>query len=254
FAICAYKNSPFLALSIESVLNQTVKSDVFISTSTPNDHIYGIAKTYGIDVVVNDQEAGIAGDWNYAYAATKTDFVTLAHQDDFYEPTFAEKTLDALARSSRPIIAFTDYFELRGEQRVFDSKLLKIKRIMQFPFKLSRNSRFLRNRVFSFGDPICCPSVTYNRKRFPAINFMARYKNSMDWEAWSRLAKEPGAFVYIPEPLLGHRIYEESQTTSVISSGARYDEDLEILRSYWPEPIARLIMRGYAKSMDSNRL
>jgi glycosyltransferase involved in cell wall biosynthesis len=254
FVVCAYKNSPYLSASIESVLSQTVPSKVLMSTSTPNDHIRDAARKYGLDMVVNDDDPGIASDWNFAYEAAETDFVTLAHQDDTYEPQFAEKTLSALARNNRPIIAFTDYFELRGEQRIFDNRLLKIKRAMQIPFRLSSDSRFLRNRVLSFGCPICCPSVTYNKKRFPGFRFQTRYRNSMDWEAWCRLAQERGGFIYIPQALLGHRIYVDSQTTNVISSGERYDEDLEILTSYWPRTIAGLIMRAYAKSMDSNQL
>jgi glycosyltransferase involved in cell wall biosynthesis len=254
FVVCAYKNSPYLPFAVESVLRQTVASKALISTSTPNGHIRDVAKHYDLEVVINNGEAGIAGDWNFAYGAADTDFVTLAHQDDIYEPPFAERTLEAISRNERTIIAFTDYFELRGDLRVFNNRTLKIKRAMQAPFRLSENSGFLRNRVLSFGDPICCPSVTYNKKRFPGFRFLTRYKNSMDWEAWRRLAKERGGFVYIPQPLMGHRIYADSQTTSVIESGARYEEDLEILTTYWPKPIARLIMCAYAKSMDSNRM
>jgi hypothetical protein len=205
-------------------------------------------------MVINDGETGISGDWNFAYGVAETDFVTLAHQDDIYEPYFAEKTMNASLQNKSPLITFTDYFELRGERRIFDNKLLKIKRAMQMPLRLFADSRFLRNRVFSFGNPICCPSVTYNKKRLSDIRFRTDYTNSMDWDMWRRLSEERGGFVYIPEPLLGHRIYDESQTTNTISSGERYNEDLEILMSYWPGAIARLIMRAYAKSMDSNNL
>ncbi|MDR0357404.1 MAG: glycosyltransferase family 2 protein, partial [Clostridiales Family XIII bacterium] len=190
FVICAYKNSPFLDSSIESILSQTVKSDVLISTSSPNDHIRDAARKYGLHVTVNREKSGIAGDWNHAYKAAKTDFITLAHQDDVYESQFTEKTLCALSKSKRPVIAFTDCFELREEQRIFDNKLLRIKRIMQAPLRAAPNSRFVRNRILSFGNPICCPAVTYNKKRFPEIRFKTHYKNSMDWEAWCRLAKE----------------------------------------------------------------
>ena len=39
FAICAYKESPYLESCIKSVLNQSVKTKVAISTGTPNDYI-----------------------------------------------------------------------------------------------------------------------------------------------------------------------------------------------------------------------
>ena len=53
FVVCAYKESPYLAECIESLLQQTKKSRILISTSTPNDSIQEIAKRYELPVVVN---------------------------------------------------------------------------------------------------------------------------------------------------------------------------------------------------------
>lgn len=40
FAICAYKESPYLEeCIIHHLWNQTVKSEIFIATSTPNKYI-----------------------------------------------------------------------------------------------------------------------------------------------------------------------------------------------------------------------
>ena len=39
FAICAYKESPYLEECIKSLKNQTIKSNILIATSTPNDYI-----------------------------------------------------------------------------------------------------------------------------------------------------------------------------------------------------------------------
>ena len=48
FAICAYKESKYLEECILSVLNQTIKSNVIICTSTPNDYIKRLAEKYKI--------------------------------------------------------------------------------------------------------------------------------------------------------------------------------------------------------------
>ena len=37
FAVCAYKESPYLEECIQSVQNQTVQSKVIMTTSTPNE-------------------------------------------------------------------------------------------------------------------------------------------------------------------------------------------------------------------------
>ena len=39
FAICAYKESPYLEECIKSLKNQTIKSNILIATSTPTDYI-----------------------------------------------------------------------------------------------------------------------------------------------------------------------------------------------------------------------
>jgi glycosyltransferase involved in cell wall biosynthesis len=252
FVICAYKESEFLDQLTGSLLNQSVKSKVIIATSTPNDKIRLVAEKYGVELRENPVSSGSASDWNFAYKQADTEFVTLAHQDDVYERTFVEAALDAFSKKKNPILAFTDYYEIRDGRRVENNRLLSIKRIMLKPVAMAGGSRFVRNRVLSLGFPICCPSITYNKRRFPEINFLARFKNSLDWEAICRLAREAGEFVYIRRTLVGHRIYQGSQTTNMIRSGERYAEDLEILSKYWPISIAKCIMKLYAKSMESN--
>ena len=53
FAICAYRESPYLEECIRSVLNQSMKTSVIITTSTPNHHIRSIAEKYGVPVFEN---------------------------------------------------------------------------------------------------------------------------------------------------------------------------------------------------------
>ena len=53
FAICAYKESPYLEECILSLKNQTVKSNIIMATSTPNEWIQGLAEKYEIaDMVI----------------------------------------------------------------------------------------------------------------------------------------------------------------------------------------------------------
>ena len=84
FAICAYKESPYLEECIISLKKQTKKSKIIIATSTPNDFINDLAAKYDIKVYINEGESGITQDWNFAYSKTDTEYVTIAHQDDKY--------------------------------------------------------------------------------------------------------------------------------------------------------------------------
>ena len=59
FAVCAYQESPYLEECIKSLKKQTIKSNILIATSTPNDYIKGIADKYTIPYYINKGEGGI---------------------------------------------------------------------------------------------------------------------------------------------------------------------------------------------------
>ena len=118
FAICAYKESPYLEECITSLMEQTVKSEIFIATSTPNKYIDDIAAKYNLKVYVNEGESGITQDWNFAYSKVQTDYVTIAHQDDKYAPEYVENLLAYTAKAKKPLLFFTDYAEIRNGEIV----------------------------------------------------------------------------------------------------------------------------------------
>ena len=84
-----------------------------MATSTPNEWIQGLAEKYEIPLYINTGEGGIAQDWNFAYRQAKTDYVTIAHQDDIYEPNYLKMIFGELKKGKDPIVVFTDYGELR---------------------------------------------------------------------------------------------------------------------------------------------
>ena len=88
FVVLAYKESKFLEDCIKSVLNQTVETNVVIATSTPNDYIKKLAKKYSLKVIVNKGKNGIGPDFDFALHATKSELITIAHQDDIYSNKF----------------------------------------------------------------------------------------------------------------------------------------------------------------------
>lgn len=258
FVVCAYQESPYLEACILSLRRQSVPSRILISTATPNAHIQSIAGRYGLEVRVNQGSHGIAQDWEFALRQAETPYVTLAHQDDIYEPDYLAAVLKGLHGAENPIIAFTDYFEVRDGEKVFAdaSALLRVKRKLLSPLKSRWGSKsvWLRRRCLSLGNAICCPAVTYVIKRMPGQVFQPHFKSNVDWQTWERLSRYPGSFVYLPEPLMGHRVHAASTTSQVIGDGdGRTGEDYEMFRAFWPAPIARLLIRFYARSQNSNR-
>lgn len=253
FALCAYRESPYLEDCVRSLIAQTVKSEIFLSTSTPCDHIRAVAEKYGLPLYINTGEAGITGDWNFAVAQVTTPYFTIAHQDDVYDPTFTETVLKSM-EGEDAILAFTDYYELREGKKCETGSVQRVKRILALPLKLFGGSRFVRRRVLSLGNAICCPAVTYVTEKMKGFAFDKRYAFVCDWDAFERLANERGCFVRIPSRLMGHRIHEESATTALTASPRRAAEEREMFCRFWPRPVARLILRFYAKSAESNDL
>lgn len=252
FAILAYEESPYLEECIRSIMTQSEKGEMIICTSTLNDHIYGIAGKYDIPIRINEASKGIGSDWNYAYDQAETRLVTLAHQDDIYERKFLEKTLAGINNADTPLISFTDYYEIQKERIATYKNFtnLRIKKTMLTPLrsKSLRATKWLKRFILSFANPICCPSVTCVRDNLPNKLFDEELYGSIDWAAWELLSKREGSFVYIPQTLVGHRIYKESSTMMLIRNGQRKKEDYEVLKRFWPEPIAKAINAVYSNS------
>ncbi len=254
FAVCAYKESEYLEECVRSLMEQRVLSNILIATSTPNGHISGIAEKYDIPLFINDGEKGITQDWNFAYSKCDTPYITIAHQDDVYFPDFALKTIRALQSVKKPLISFTDYCEIRGGEHVTDNRLLNIKRKMLSPLKGRKftNSKFVRRRILSFGSPICCPSVTFVKDNLMNPVFVSKFRASEDWEAWEKISRLDGGFVYLPEILMGHRIHKDSETSHVIAETGRGAEDYEMFCKFWPKPIAKKLAEKYSESEKLN--
>lgn len=255
FVICAYKESEYLEECILSLKNQTVSSSIIMETSTPNVFISKLANRYDIPLYVNPH-GGITQDWNFGLSHVETRFATVAHQDDVYEPEYTANIMARFEKSKRPLIAFSDYFELRDGEKVHDTSMLKIKRFMLLPLRLGcfKRSRFVRRRILSMGDPICCPAVSFNLDLVERPIFRDGFRSCEDWEAWEMISRLKGDFLYVSRPLMCHRIHEDSATTAIIQDNARVEENYVMFCKFWPKPIARLLNKFYTKSEDSNSL
>lgn len=250
--ICAYGESSFLEECIQSILNQTVESTVACYTSTPNQLIEGLCEKYHLPMYTK-KGGGIGKDWNNALSFVETPYVTIAHQDDIYLPTFVEKTMAAFEKYPDSTIVYSDYAEYRDGQEDARSTNLKIKRLMLNTLNLFPTSAFWRNRVLAFGNAISCPAVSYNLSKLKEFQFKEHFRTNLDWYAWYDISSHySGRFTFIKEVLMYHRIHGESETSATITENVRSKEDLDIYKLFWPDFIANALMRFYEKSQQSN--
>ena len=104
----------------------------------------------------------------------------------------------------------------------------------------------------AFGNPICCPAVTYNLEKLKNFYFDEGMKVSLDWYAWYKISEYKGRFVYVSDKLMCHRIHEESETSKTIADNTRSKEDLYMYQLFWPKWIANILMKQYVKSQKTN--
>lgn len=256
FVICAYKKSKYLEECIQSILNQSLKSKVIITTSTPNDFIDELGRRYHLEIRVNEEGKCIADDWNFAYRQAESKYVTLAHQDDIYEPDYVESMLAQLEGARKPLIFFSNYGEIREGKQIKSNQLLIMKRIMLLPvcFRKLRECKKVKRGILSLGNPICCPSVTYVKGNMLYPVFENHFKSNLDWEAWEKAARREGSFEFCNKILMYHRIHGESETSTLINDKGRSREDYEMLCKFWPPCIAKICHKVYKKGEDSNKL
>ena len=255
FVVLAYKESEFLEECIKSVVNQSYKSNVLIATTTDNKYIRNLAKKYKLDVVVGEHTS-IGGDFDFALNSANTKLVTVAHQDDIYDSDYALDVVRYYDKYKDSTIIFSDYYEIRNNDRIDSNLNLKIKRILLLPLRLKGLSgmKFVKRLVLRFGDSICCPAVTFVRGSCPKKVFTCDFRCNVDWYAWEKLSKLNGKFIYIPKRLMGHRIDESTTTSDIIKQGIRTKEDLVMFEKFWPKKIAKVINRFYSGSEKSNKV
>ena len=253
FAVCAYKESEHLETCIKSLVNQTSKSKIIISTSTPNDYIYNIAKKYDIPVYNTNSKSDIQDDWNFAYNKADTDYVTVAHQDDIYRKEYLECVMEACNNYDDVSIAFTDYLPIKGDKVNGRDKNSKFRRLLRLPLKISplANKRFVKRGCLAFGNSICCPSVTYHKKMLGDTIFTSELRFGLDWDTFEKIASMKGRFVYVDKPVMCYRVYEGATTNEFIVNHKREKEDIYMFNKFWPEFITKFIMKFYVKAYDT---
>jgi len=247
FVIPAYGDSPHIEECICSLKSQTIKSRIQIVTPTPSPFIERISIKYGIPFIVNRYSEGIASDWSFAYRNCSTKYVTIAHQDDIYLPAYTEPCLSVAESCPDALIIFTNYSELRKEGSVFSGINFFVKGLLVVPFLFKKNisSSFIKKKILSFGNPICCPTVMFNKENIGFLEFSNDFSVSLDWYEWLKLSKKNGSFVYVKKSTLLHRIHEKSASSLTIRSLVRKKEDQAIFATIWPSFLAKIFTNLY---------
>ena len=255
FVICAYQDSPYLEKCINSLLSQSSvieqKSKIILYTTTPTELMDSMAVKYNIEQFVGTG-GSIGADWNGALSFVKTKYATIAHQDDIYEPEYGTKIIQAFQKQENLNIVFSDYYETDENDNLRKRNInLKIKTFGLRLLSLFKNKSYQR-RVYSFGNFICCPAVSYNMERLSDFKFNEELRMALDWDAWERIMRRPGYIKYLPERLMAHRIHSDSETSANTIDKNREIEEYDMFRRYWGKNMTQLLMKIYVNNQKGN--
>jgi hypothetical protein len=258
FVVPVYRAAPNLSGLIASLRSQTgVPSEILLTSSTPSADLVKFAECHALPLHINPRRIDIATDWNFALGAARTSLVTLAHQDDLFAPAYTSRLRDAMQRNPGALMAFCDYSEhtTQGERRTTAN--LRIKRALRLiAFRTNEciSEPRHKKRLLSFGNPICCPSVMFNRRLLEDFRFPSGFQTNLDWMAWLQLARRSGGFVYTRGRLVSKGVHLASETSITIATGARAREDRMLFDTLWPRPVAATLAAVYKLGYNANRI
>ena len=254
FAICAYKESPYLEECIASLLGQSVRSGIIMCTSTPCQYIEDMAKKYSLPYYVRDGKSGLGEDWNFSVeTAVKkmgAELVTVAHQDDVYKRDYVKALMNAYSFFPDMSVFCSACENIDGEGKSISGKAERVKRLLRSPLRLRHfsDTKLIKRAVLSLGNSIVCPSCTYNISVTGMPLFKENYRFVTDWDALLRLAGAPGRFICIERPMIAYRIHSGAATKQNILNHNREREEEEMFLRLWPRVVVGILMHFYKKS------
>ena len=231
FVILAYEESDDLEECIKSVLNQSVKSNVVIATSTPNDYILDLASQYALGVMINENKSNKGGDYNFAINSSDSKLITIAHQDDVYDRNYTKEIQKCYLKNKDASIIFTDNYEISGDKKIKQSKKLFWMRFFLFPLRFSifQKKKFFKVRALRRNKYICTSSVTFIKKNIKKDFFPTDLVYDNDWQGLLVLAADNTKFVYLPKKLIGYRVDNHNESIE------KNKEDMNIRKSLYPK-------------------
>ena len=244
FVILAYQESDNLEDCIKSILKQSVKSNVLIATSTPNDFIFEMASKYSLGVTINEQESNKGSDYNFALDRVDSELVTIAHQDDLYDRNYTKEIIKKYEQNLDATIIFTDNYEINNDKKIKKNKRLRKQRHFLWPlkFKIFENKKHFKLRALRKNKFICTSSITFVKKNIKEAVFPTNLIYDNDWQGLINLAKDKTKFVYLDKKLVGYR------RDNILFDPEKIEEDKDILKSMYPKwYYEKIIKRKFEK-------
>lgn len=232
-AIPFYKGHAYLRAAIESVLRQTSPNwRLIVCDDGPESGTEQIIVSFSdsrIRYLKNEQNLGMAGNWNRCLDSAETDLVNLLHNDDELLPSYVETMARAGSEFPRASAFFCRAQVIDADGRDCFSFVDRVKRLIEprtkGPLLLSGKSAVA---ALMRGDFIMCPTVCYRRSRLPVERFRPTWRMVLDLDFFTRILLSGGTMVGLPNTCYRYRRHPLNATSAYTESLLRFEEESQL--------------------------
>jgi len=232
-----YNGAQFLDHCFQGLLGQTLQNFrcIFLDDGSLDDSLE-IAARYQVNLPQMEIRAfpngGIATNWNRGIDLVETEFFSLLHCDDSYEPGYLEGMI-------RLLDAYPDSALGHCASQAIDHRSLAVFSITEF----YKHARFLPAIAFQrdisdeydlllMADFINCPSVMYRTQAVQKIGkFDLALEQTLDWDYWFRCLRSGYKICGTNQKLYRYRRHADNHTVVNSKTMKRYHEELACLES-----------------------
>ncbi len=240
-----YNYARFLRQRMESVLNQTFQDfELIILDDNSTDNSREIIEEYRSHpkvgaIIFNEHNSGSpCRQWKKGCDMAKGDFIWIAEADDFCEPAFLEKAVEALEENKDAGLFFSGSYQNTDGDGAFVSRWLDRRSLPKFKPEKNRDSYvfdglFYLHNYMSFVNSIYNASgVVFRRTAADgkAWDYVSGFDSLGDWALWSYIIGR-SKVVICPEPLNRFRMHRKRATERYSKEYGYYLETLRIVEA-----------------------
>ena len=225
-----YNHAPYLDQRIQSVLNQTYQNfELIILDDKSPDNSVDVIEKYRINphishIVINEENSGSTFvQWNKGFKLAKGELVWIAESDDFCEPEFLEKLINAYLSYPGCVVAYCSSQYVNSE-----GKLIPTNQKEKEAFCYYKGDEFITEKL-AFGCAIWnASSAVFDKKMALSIDKQYQdFKACGDRLFWMEMA-EKGSVVHVNSFLNYFRQHENKVSPKRFRDGTSLKEEHRI--------------------------
>jgi glycosyltransferase involved in cell wall biosynthesis len=231
FAIPYYNRPDLLQKCLNSLLAQTSSDWQSILCDDSSDRsaepIVLSLKDSRIQYLANEQNLGMAKNWNRCLSLVQTPYVTLLHADDELLPNYARLMPDLLDQHPEASAVFC-------EARIIDEHSQEcfsfpdwVKGFLR-PSGLAKIHGEVGLQALLRGNFIMCPTVCYRRSSLPEVGFDPQWRFVLDLDLFGRILLNNGTLIGTPEKAYAYRRHGGNATSEYTRTLLRFREEAAI--------------------------